>query len=418
MLTTTPESADHAEAREQDRVAPVPHQHGLVAGCTSRLAPPEASRAARRHAEADTFSDHGDPIQRFRGPVLPDGEVRDLYVVDGRITLEPQAGAETVAEGWIVPGLVDAHCHIGLDDHGAGRRRGGRGAGGRGPRRRGAADPRRRLGRRHPLDPRPRRPAAADPLRAAPGPHQALHPQLRRRDRARRARRRGRARGARRATAGSSSSATGSPARRATSPRRSRPRRSPAAIAAAHEHGARVTAHCFGATVLPGLIEAGIDCIEHGTGLDRGAGRRDGRARHRAGADRHAARQVPRVRRGGRRALPGVRRAHDRPATRAAGRRSWRPTTPASRSTPAPTAAGSAGTATSPARWSRWPSSACRRSTRSAPRRGAPASGSAGTPPSTRAPRPTSSSTTATRATDLSVLHSPARVVLRGAVVA
>ena len=41
-----------------------------------------------------------------------------------------------------------------------------------------------------------------------------------------------------------------------------------AAIAAAHEHGARVTAHCFGSAVLPGLIEAGIDCIEHGTGLD------------------------------------------------------------------------------------------------------------------------------------------------------
>src|SRR5947207_10065378 len=57
--------------------------------------------------------------QRFRGPVLPDGEVRDLYVVDGRITLEPQAGAETVAEGWIVPGLVDAHCHVGLDENGA-----------------------------------------------------------------------------------------------------------------------------------------------------------------------------------------------------------------------------------------------------------------------------------------------------------
>ena len=25
----------------------------------------------------------------------------------------------TEARGWIVPGLVDAHCHIGLDDHGA-----------------------------------------------------------------------------------------------------------------------------------------------------------------------------------------------------------------------------------------------------------------------------------------------------------
>lgn len=28
-----------------------------------------------------------------------------------------------------------------------------------------------------------------------------------------------------------------------------------------------MTAHCFGPDVLPGLIEAGIDCIEHGTGL-------------------------------------------------------------------------------------------------------------------------------------------------------
>ena len=52
------------------------------------------------------------------GPVLPDGEPRDLYVVDGVITLERQAGAETVASGWVVPGLVDAHCHIGLDAHG------------------------------------------------------------------------------------------------------------------------------------------------------------------------------------------------------------------------------------------------------------------------------------------------------------
>src|SRR6195952_4816611 len=61
--------------------------------------------------------------QRFRGPVLPDGEARDLYVVDGPsggvVTYEQQPGAETVAEGWIVPGLVDAHCHVGLDENGA-----------------------------------------------------------------------------------------------------------------------------------------------------------------------------------------------------------------------------------------------------------------------------------------------------------
>src|SRR4051794_3165833 len=61
----------------------------------------------------------GNPVLRFRGPVLPDGEVRDLYVVDGLVTYEPQPHAENAGEGWIVPGLVDAHCHIGLDDHGA-----------------------------------------------------------------------------------------------------------------------------------------------------------------------------------------------------------------------------------------------------------------------------------------------------------
>ena len=56
---------------------------------------------------------------KFRGVVLPEGESRDLYVVDGKVTYEPVASAELVAEGWIVPGLVDAHCHIGLDADGA-----------------------------------------------------------------------------------------------------------------------------------------------------------------------------------------------------------------------------------------------------------------------------------------------------------
>ena len=40
-----------------------------------------------------------------------------------------------------------------------------------------------------------------------------------------------------------------------------------AAIAAAHAEGARVTAHVFGEDALPGLLAAGIDGIEHGTGL-------------------------------------------------------------------------------------------------------------------------------------------------------
>jgi len=39
------------------------------------------------------------------------------------------------------------------------------------------------------------------------------------------------------------------------------------AMDAAHAAGARVTAHCFGEDCLEDLIEAGIDCIEHGSGL-------------------------------------------------------------------------------------------------------------------------------------------------------
>lgn len=40
-----------------------------------------------------------------------------------------------------------------------------------------------------------------------------------------------------------------------------------AAIAEAHRLGARVTAHCFAENSLRDLVEAGIDCVEHATGL-------------------------------------------------------------------------------------------------------------------------------------------------------
>jgi imidazolonepropionase-like amidohydrolase len=40
------------------------------------------------------------------------------------------------------------------------------------------------------------------------------------------------------------------------------------AIGAVHALGARVTAHCFGEDCLPDLLEAGIDGIEHACGLD------------------------------------------------------------------------------------------------------------------------------------------------------
>ena len=52
--------------------------------------------------------------------MLPEGEHRDLWVVDGLISTEPVRDAETIATaGWILPGLVDAHCHVGLESTGA-----------------------------------------------------------------------------------------------------------------------------------------------------------------------------------------------------------------------------------------------------------------------------------------------------------
>lgn len=59
------------------------------------------------------------PALRFHGPVLPDDEPRDVFVVDGRVTYEAQAGADTIAQGWVLPGLVDAHNHLGMVDAGA-----------------------------------------------------------------------------------------------------------------------------------------------------------------------------------------------------------------------------------------------------------------------------------------------------------
>src|SRR3954452_19287611 len=206
------------------------------------------------------------PTLRFRGPVLPDGEPRDLYVVDGRMTLEQQAGAETAAEGWIVPGLVDAHCHIGLDAHGA--------VAVATTQEQAVAD----------------RESGALLLRDCGSPADTRWVQER--DDLPRLIRCGRhlARTrryirnfdheieldelptyvAREAQSGDGwvklvgdwisrdegDLAPSFPAETFA-----------AAIATAHEHGARVTAHCFGETVLPQLIEAGIDCIEHGTGL-------------------------------------------------------------------------------------------------------------------------------------------------------
>jgi imidazolonepropionase-like amidohydrolase len=56
----------------------------------------------------------------LNGVVLPSGERSDLWIVDGRIRTEPAQNAETLATNvWLMPGLVDAHCHVGLERGGA-----------------------------------------------------------------------------------------------------------------------------------------------------------------------------------------------------------------------------------------------------------------------------------------------------------
>ena len=203
------------------------------------------------------------------GVVLPDGEHRDVWVRDGRFTFESVPGAETVSRrGWLLPGLVDAHCHVGIGPPGVAVED-------RAATRQQALDERaagvlalRDCG--SPVDTRflddepdlPRIIRAGRHI-AAPGRYipglaveteppglvAAVREQARRGD------------GWVKLVGdwidrGHGDLAPEWPADALA-----------AAIGAAHEEGARVTAHTFGSDALPGLIGAGIDCIEHGTGL-------------------------------------------------------------------------------------------------------------------------------------------------------
>lgn len=56
-------------------------------------------------------------VTHLRGTVVlgDEHEVGDAWVVGDRLTLERPAGApDAVLEGWVLPGLVDVHCHVGL----------------------------------------------------------------------------------------------------------------------------------------------------------------------------------------------------------------------------------------------------------------------------------------------------------------
>jgi len=212
-------------------------------------------------------SHDGDRL-RVRGVVLPDGEARDLYVVDGVVTYEPLAHADDIASGWIVPGLVDAHCHIGLDPNGAvpddvseeqavtDRDAGtllGRDAG-------SPADTRWiddrddlpkliRAGRHiartkryirnygHEIEPDELTAYVVQEARRGDGWVKLVGDWIDR----------------------DAGDLTPCWPREALLD----------AIAAAHDVGARVTAHVFGPDCLPDLLDAGIDCLEHGTGLSQ-----------------------------------------------------------------------------------------------------------------------------------------------------
>ncbi|OSC42364.1 metal-dependent hydrolase family protein [Mycobacterium decipiens] len=203
-----------------------------------------------------------------RGLGLPDETAIELWVVDGRISTEPVSGADTVFDGgWILPGLVDAHCHVGLGDHGAielgeaiAQAETERDVGTLLLRDCGSPTDTRSLDDHEDLPriiragrhlARPKRYIAglADEMEDESQLPAAVAEQARRGD------------GWVKLVGDWIDRQIGDLA----------PLWSDyvlkEAIDTAHAHGARVTAHVFSEDALPGLINAGIDCIEHGTGL-------------------------------------------------------------------------------------------------------------------------------------------------------
>jgi imidazolonepropionase-like amidohydrolase len=207
-----------------------------------------------------------------RGRGLPDGEPVQWWAVGdegaGVLSADPVADAETVFDGgWIVPGLVDAHCHVGLGPGGAVshdetimQAESERGAGALLLRDAGSPVDTRGLDERDDL-PRIIRAGRhlARPKRYLPNvpidiEDESQLPQY----------------VAEQARWGDGwVKLVGDWIDRGIgdlAPLWSDDVLT-AAIDAAHANGARVTAHVFGEDALPGLIRAGIDCIEHGTGL-------------------------------------------------------------------------------------------------------------------------------------------------------
>jgi imidazolonepropionase-like amidohydrolase len=209
-------------------------------------------------------------VLHVRGHVLlgPQLECDELWVIGGQVSrTRPAAGEVRTVEGWVLPGLVDAHCHVGLDRNGAVDRAtqqrqasADRDAGTLLIRDAGSPADTRWIDGREDL---PRIVRAGRHIartgrylrnygeEVEPG---QLPGEVRRQAR--------RGDGWVKLVGDWIDRDSGdlAPCWPAGALR--------AAIAAAHEEGARVTAHCFGEECLPDLLTAGIDSIEHATGLD------------------------------------------------------------------------------------------------------------------------------------------------------
>jgi imidazolonepropionase-like amidohydrolase len=196
-------------------------------------------------------------------------DVRDeLWVIDGRISFTaPGAGTDVqTVQGWVLPGLTDAHCHVGLDAHGAVDE---------------ATSEKQALADRE---------AGALLLRDAGSPADTRWlderedlPKVVRAGRHIARTRRYIRNYAHEIEPDQLVAYVRQEARRGDGwvklvgdwIERDRGDLAPcwprealeAAMATAHEEGARVTAHVFGKEALRDLVEAGIDCIEHATGL-------------------------------------------------------------------------------------------------------------------------------------------------------
>jgi imidazolonepropionase-like amidohydrolase len=210
------------------------------------------------------------PVLHIKGGVLRGPQdVRDeLWVVEGRITYSaPTSGADIqTVEGWVLPGLVDAHCHIGLDKHGAvddatteGQALADRAAGALLLRDAGSPADTRWVDDREDL---PRVVRAGRHIARTRRYIRNFAWEVEPEDLAQYVRQEARA-------GDGWVKLVGDWIDRDTEdlspcwPREALT----TAIAAAHQEGARVTAHCFGEDSLTDLAAADIDCIEHATGL-------------------------------------------------------------------------------------------------------------------------------------------------------